>query len=117
MKLFTEQEAAALLRITEGTLARLRRLGKVGFVTVAGRRHRYTEDQLKAFVRANTTPPERNASSRSTHVVPDRTKGPGQSAALRLSVLRPGQQRSSGSSDTQRSFAQNSGTRPPNNHK
>ena len=49
-KLYTEDEAAEYLGIKSDTLARIRRAGRIAHIITAGRRVRYTEPHILAYL-------------------------------------------------------------------
>ncbi|WP_366928835.1 helix-turn-helix domain-containing protein [Phenylobacterium sp.] len=57
-RLFTEEEAAAYLRLNPRTLARLRQAGEIRHIKIAARRYRYLEEHLIAFLAARGAGPK-----------------------------------------------------------
>lgn len=56
---YSEKEAAEILQISELSLARMRRSGKIPYTPVAGKA-RYTRTHLEDYLDSNTTKPRRS---------------------------------------------------------
>lgn len=61
-RLHTEEEAAAVLRVSPITLKRLRQRRQIQHIAWNGIHVRYTDDQLSDFLAAHTVSDERQAS-------------------------------------------------------
>lgn len=89
-KLLGVREVAEILRISAKTVNKLARDGKLGFVQVTGKERRFTEEQIRAYIEAQSHMPTsvRVDTSRVRRVSSPPKKGGGDSVRLSRRTLK-----------------------------